>query len=241
MLVLIGIALVVIGFALRLNPFVVVTVAGICTGLLGGLNPLAILDAFGTGFAGSRSVTLFVLVLPVIGLLERFGLQEQSRRLIMKLGALTTGRLLLVYQLLRQVTAAIGLNTIGGPAQTVRPLLYPMAEGAATRRYGALPERVIEKIKGFAASADNVGVFFGEDIFVAIGSVLLITAFVDTSYHVMLSPLQIALWAIPTAVCAFVIHGARLLYLDRGLDRMVANGGAVPVRKAEQAAKEGER
>jgi uncharacterized membrane protein len=222
-LVLIGVLLVVIGFALRLNPLVVVTVAGIVNGFLGKLSPMAILNAFGNGFASSRSVTLFVLVLPVIGLVERFGLQEQGRRLIGRLGALTTGRLLVLYQLIRQITAAVGLQPIGGPAQMVRPLIYPMAEGAAERRYGtAVTEAVREKIKGFSASADTVGVFFGEDIFVAIGSILLITGFVDSAYGLKLDALHVALWAIPTAVCAFVIHGARLLNLDRRLNRMTA-------------------
>jgi uncharacterized membrane protein len=220
-LVLIGVLLVVVGFALRLNPLVVVTVAGIVTGLLGKLSPLEILNAFGNGFAASRSVTLFIIVLPVIGLIERFGLQEQGRRLIARLDAFTTGRLLALYQLIRQVTAAVGLWAIGGPAQMVRPLMYPMAEGAAERRYGApLPEAMREKIKGFTASADTVGVFFGEDIFVAIGSILLITGLVDSAYGLKLDALNIALWAIPTAICAFVIHGARLLYLDRQLARM---------------------
>jgi uncharacterized membrane protein len=233
-LVLIGVLLVVIGFALRLNPLVVVTVAGIITGFLGKLSPMDILNAFGNGFATSRSVTLFVLVLPVIGLIERFGLQEQGRRLISKLAALTTGRLLVLYQLIRQVTAAVGLQAVGGPAQMVRPLIYPMAEGAAERRYdAALPENVREKIKGFTASADTVGVFFGEDIFVAIGSILLITGFVDSAYGLKLDALHVALWAIPTAVCAFVIHGARLLYLDRQLNRMMAAGPAEEAATAE--------
>ncbi len=225
MLVLIGVLLVVVGFALRLNPLVVVTVAGIVTGLLGGLTPLDILNAFGNGFASSRSVTLFIIVLPVIGLIERYGLQEQARRLIAKLGALTTGRLLALYQLIRQASAALGLNSIGGPAQAVRPLIYPMADGAAVRRYGSVTERMTEKIKGFTASADTVGLFFGEDIFVAIGSILLITGFVDTTYKLKLDALHVALWAIPTAVCALAIHGVRLLYLDRQLDKMARVAG----------------
>jgi len=37
-LVLVGVLLVVVGFALRLNPLLVVTGAGIVTGLLGGLS-----------------------------------------------------------------------------------------------------------------------------------------------------------------------------------------------------------
>lgn len=227
MLVLVGVALVVVGFAIRLNPLVVVTVSGVVTGLLGGLSPVAILDAFGEGFAGSRSVTLFIVVLPVIGLIERFGLQEQGRRLIARLGSLTTGRLLALYQLIRQATAAVGLYSLGGPAQMVRPLIYPMAEGAAERRYGrALPEPVREKIKAFTASADTVGLFFGEDIFVAIGSILLITGFVDTTYGLTLDALHVALWAIPTAICAIVIHGTRLLLLDRRLTGMVPAAAA---------------
>jgi uncharacterized membrane protein len=228
-LVLVGVALVVAGFALQLNPLVVVTVAGIVTGLLGGLSPLGILNEFGNGFAGSRSVTLFVLVLPVIGLIERFGLQEQARQLIRKLTFLTAGRLLAAYQLIRQVTAALGLLSIGGHAQTIRPLIYPMAEGAAVRKYGrALPEEAQEKIKEHAAAVDNVGAFFGEDIFVAVGSILLITGFVDATYHLKLDALQIALWAIPTAVCALVIHAGRLLYLDRQITRIMARTPSTP-------------
>jgi uncharacterized membrane protein len=222
-LVLIGVVLVVAGFALRLNPLVVVTAAGIVTGLLGGLSPLRILNEFGNGFAGSRSVTLFVVVLPVIGLIERFGLQEQARLLIGKLTFLTAGRLLATYHVIRQVTAALGLLSFGGHAQTIRPLVFPMAEGAAERKYGrVLPEKVVEKLKGHAAGVDNVAAFFGEDIFVAVGSILLITGFVDATYGLKLDALQIALWAIPTALCAFVIHAGRLLYFDRQIDRMMA-------------------
>ncbi|WP_433555574.1 DUF969 domain-containing protein [Pseudonocardia xinjiangensis] len=220
MFALIGVALVIVGFALRINPLLVVTVAGIATAAIAGIGPVEILDAFGTGFAGSRSVTTFVIVLPVIGLIERYGLQDQAKHLIGKLSKLTTGRLLAAYLFIRQVTAAVGLNSIGGPAQTVRPLVYPMAEGAAVQKYGDLPEKMTEKIKGHTAGADNVGVFFGEDIFVAIGSILLITSFVDTTYNLTLEPLALALWAIPTGVAALLIHGTRLLLLDRQLARM---------------------
>jgi uncharacterized membrane protein len=219
MVVLIGVALVVIGFALRLNPMLVVTVSGIVTALLGGLNPVAILDTFGTGFATNRSVTIYVITLPAIGLLERYGLLQQASRLIGRLRALTTGRLLAAYLLIRQGTAALGLKDMCGPAQTVRPLIAPMALAAAIRKHGELSDRQIERIKAYSASSDTVGLFFGEDIFLAVGSILLITSFVDSTYHLKLDALQIAVWAIPTAVCAYAIHGARLLWLDRTLAR----------------------
>jgi hypothetical protein len=81
---------------------------------------------------------------------------------------------------------------------------------------------VVEKLKGHAGAVDNVAAFFGEDIFVAVGSILLITGFVDATYGLKLDALQIALWAIPTALCALVIHAGRLLYFDRQIDRMMA-------------------
>ncbi len=226
MWVLVAVAVVVAGFALKINSMLVVTVAGITAGLIAGLSPVEIVDAFGTGFAGSRSVTVFIVVLPVIGLIERYGLQHQARRLIGRLQTLTTGRLLAAYLLIRQVTAALGLNAIGGPAQAVRPIVAPMSEAATERRHGPLTVRMREKVRSYAASADTVGLFFGEDIFVAVGSILLITGFVDTTYGLHLDTLQIALWAIPTAVCAFVIHGARMLRLDQQLTRMAAEGPA---------------
>jgi uncharacterized membrane protein len=169
---------------------------------------------------------VFIVVLPVIGLIERYGLQDQARKLISKLRGMTTGRLLAVYLFIRQVSAALGLNAIGGPAQAVRPIVAPMSEAAAERKHGKLDQPMTEKVRSYAASADTVGLFFGEDIFVAIGSILLITGFVDTSYHLKLEPLGIALWAIPTAVCAFVIHGFRMLRFDKRLDAMAADRDA---------------
>ncbi|MBI0298500.1 DUF969 domain-containing protein [Streptomyces sp. PRKS01-29] len=238
MIVLLGVLVVVLGFATRRNPLLVVGVAGIATGLLAKLSPQEILAAFGNGFASSRSVTIFVITLPVIGLLERNGLQEQARTLIGRLGKLTTGRFLALYLLLRQLTAALGLTSIGGPAQSVRPMVAPMAEGAAERRHGPLPERVRERVRSYSASADTVGLFFGEDCFLAIGSILLITGFVNTTYHTHLEPLQLALWAIPTAVCAFLIHGFRLLRLDRSLDHDLAAPGGRSAAEGSRTAEE---
>jgi uncharacterized membrane protein len=230
MWVLLAVAVVVVGFALRLNSMLVVTVAGITAGLIAGLSPVAIVRAFGTGFAGSRSVTVFIVVLPVIGLIERYGLQDQARTLIGRLRGLTTGRLLASYLVIRQLSAALGLTAIGGPAQAVRPIVAPMSEAAAEREHGMLSEAMTEKVRSNAAATDTVGLFFGEDIFVAVGSILLITGFVDTTYHLKLEALQIALWAIPTALCALVIHGTRMLRFDRQLTRMSRQPAAAGTR-----------
>ena len=217
MLVLFGIPVLVVGFVVGLNPLLVVALSGLVTGLLAGLDPVAILAGFGKAFIQNRYVGLVWLVLPVVGLLERCGLRDQAQRLIGRLKAATTGRVLLSYLVLRQVSAALGLTSLGGHAQMVRPLLAPMAEGAE-ERHGPLPEPTRMLIRAHAAAVDNIGVFFGEDVFIAIGSILLIKGFLQQN-GIMVEPLDLAVWAIPTAVLAFVVHGARLALLDRRLRR----------------------
>lgn len=216
---LLGILLVVLGFALRFNPLLVVAVAAIVTGLLGGMDFLTVLAALGKGFNENRYVTIIYLVLPVIGLLERYGLQQRARTMIVKLKGATTGRLLVGYLAFRQVMAALGLIAVGGHAQMVRPLVAPMAEAAAEKSHGKLDEATIDRVKAMSAATDNVGVFFGEDIFLAIASILLIQSSM-ASFGIVLTPFQLSVWAIPSAICAFLIHGARLLLLDRQLARI---------------------
>jgi len=218
MLTLIGILIVVAGFAARLNPLLVVTVAGLATGLASGLGPIEVVSAFGKAFVESRYVAIVWLVLPVIGLLERAGLKERARTVIAAIPAATTGRVLMIYFALRQVTAALGLISLGGHAQMVRPLVAPMAEGAAENRFGPLPPATRFRIRAHSAAVDNVAVFFGEDIFIAIGSILLIKGFLEQN-GIVVEPARLALWAIPTAIAAWVIHNTRLLLLDRSLRR----------------------
>ena len=215
---LLGIALVVAGFALRLNPMLVVTASAIVTGLLGGMDLVEVISTFGKAFNDNRIIAIVWIVLPVIGLLERYGLQQRAAAVIRGFRNATTGKLLLLYLIYRQVTAAIGLHSTAGHPQTVRPLVAPMALAAAEKQHGELDEDTSEKVKAYSAATDNVGLFFGEDIFFAIGSIVLIQATLST-YGYNLAPLELAVWAIPTAICAFLIHGLRLLLFDRALAR----------------------
>ena len=215
---LLGIALVVVGFALRFNPLLVVAAAAIVTGLLGGMPFMKVLATLGHGFNQNRNVTMIYIVLPVIGLLERYGLQQQARALIHGMKRATVGRLLIVYLGFRQILAALGLTTVAGHAQTVRPLVAPMALAAAEKEHGELDEETAEHVKAMSAATDNVGVFFGEDIFLAVSSILLIQGAL-AGFGIQLTPFQLSVWAIPTAICAFLIHGARLMLLDRKLRR----------------------
>ena len=215
---LLGIALVVVGFALRFNPLLVVAVAGIVTGLLGHMPFLKVLATLGHGFNENRYVTIIWIILPVVGLLERYGLQERARTLIAGIRGATAGRLLIVYLAFRQILSALGLTTVAGHAQTVRPLVAPMTIAAADKQHGELDEETSERVKAMSAATDNVGLFFGEDIFLAIASILLMQGSL-ASFGIRLTPFQLSVWAIPSAICAFLIHGTRLLLLDRQLGR----------------------
>lgn len=213
---LLGILLVVIGFALRFNPLLVVAVAAIATGLLAGVPFVKVLGTLGHSFNENRYVSIIWIVLPVIGVLERYGLQQQARTLIGKMRGATTGRILIAYLGFRQVFAALGLTSVAGHPQTVRPLVAPMAEAAAEKDHGQLDEATVERVKAMSAATDNVGLFFGEDIFIAIGSILLIQGAMG-GFGIQLTPIELSMWAIPTAICAFLIHGTRLLLFDRKL------------------------
>jgi uncharacterized membrane protein len=214
---LIGVAIIVAGFVLRFNPMLVVIVTAIGTALAAGFPLDKVLATIGTGFIKTRNLPLIILLpLAVIGLLERHGLRQHAQNWISSIKSATAGRLFIVYLAARQLTAAVGLTSLGGHPQMVRPLLAPMAEGATQSRYGVLPAKVRDKLRAYSAATDNVGLFFGEDIFVAFGAIVLMKAGIEVE------PIHVALWGIPTAICAFVIHAWRLHRLDRTLARELA-------------------
>lgn len=233
MLVLLGILVVVAGFVARINPLLVILAAAIVTGVMAAVAPgvtaaglfaagVATLTAFGEAFNDNRYFHIVWLILPLIGLLERAGLQERARMVIGKVKAASAGRLLLAYMVLRQGTSALGLTSLGGHPQMVRPLVAPMAEGAAeVEAGGALPDEARYRIRGMAAGTDNIGLFFGEDIFIAIGSIILMVGFLEQA-GIIVEPLQLSVWAIPSAIAALIVHGARLILFDRSIRRVVA-------------------
>lgn len=216
MMSLLGIAVVVVGLLARFNPILVVTAAALVTGLAGGLDAVTVISRLGKGFNDARYISIAFLVLPVVGLAERAGLQARARTLVVRFRAVTVGRLFIAYLAARQMSAALGLLSLGGQANMVRPLLAPMAEADEEARRGPPDAQRRDLIRAHAAGVDNIGAFFGEDIFIALGSVLLITAVLRQN-RLPAEPLHIALWAIPTAIVAFAVHAGRLWWLDRRL------------------------
>lgn len=219
---LLGVAVIIAGFALRAHPVLVVIAACIVTGVAAAMPMPQLLATLGTAFVKTRNLPM-ILLLPIaaIGLLERHGLKEHAQAAIARVHSATTGRLLIVYLAVRELAAAFGLTSIGGHPNMVRPLLAPMAEGAAEVRYPKLPLAMRYRIRAMAAATDNVGLFFGEDVFVAFGAILLMQTILRGE-GLEVDPLHMALWGIPTAVCAFIIHGWRLHRLDRQIAKSAA-------------------
>ena len=230
---LLGVAVVVAGFAMRVNPVLVVVVAGITSGVASGMGVGDLLALLGTSFVSNRVLLLFTLTLPVIGLLEHYGLRERARQWIAGFRKLSLARLLVAYLAMRQLLSMFGLYDIAGHAQTVRPLLAPMAEQAAARD-APLDEATRMRMRALAAATDNIGRFFGEDVFLAFAGVLLIQRFFD-SQGIHLEPFAISLWALPTAIAAFVIHSLRIAWVQRRVDRAPAETHAA--REAGDAAR----
>ena len=110
---LIGVLVVIVGLALKLDTLATVVVAGIITGFVAGMSPLDILTVLGNAFISQRISTLFVLALPAIGICERYGLKDKAVDLIKKIANATTGRILSLYLAIRVFAAATSLR-IGG-------------------------------------------------------------------------------------------------------------------------------
>ncbi|MFD2368257.1 DUF969 domain-containing protein [Pseudoduganella sp. GCM10020061] len=216
---LVGVAVIAAGFLMRANPMLVVIAACAATGLAAAMPPVAILESLGAAFIKTRNLPLIVLLpLAAIGLLERFGLKEHAQATVAKIRAATTSRLLIVYLAVREISAAGGLTSLGGHPTMVRPLVAPMAEAAAERDHPKLSDKLRYRIRAMVAATDNVGLFYGEDVFVAFGAVVLMHTFM-VAEGVQVEPLHIALWGVPTAICAFFIHAWRLHLLGAQIAR----------------------
>ncbi|NFV14003.1 DUF969 domain-containing protein [Clostridium sporogenes] len=217
MIKLIGVLIVVLGFALKLDIIAVVLVSGLTTGLVAGLSFMDILDILGKSFVETRYMTLFVLTLPVIGICERYGLREMATELISKAKNATTGRILNIYTLIREASSAMSLR-LGGHPQFVRPLINPMAQGAAISKYGEIDEEDEEKIKAQAAAMDNYGNFFGQNVFIANAGVLLIVSTLE-QLNYKVDPSDVAKASIPIAVCTFIVVSIFNYMFDKKLQR----------------------
>ena len=103
----------------------------------------------------------------------------------------------------------------------IRPVIAPMAEGAALSQNPNISEKLLQSVKAHASAAENTGAFFGEDIFIAVGGVVLMHNFFEAE-GMNVGLWSIALWGIPTAIAAFGVMVWRCYVLDKRIAREIA-------------------
>ncbi len=214
---LLGILIVVLGFALKLDSILIIVIAAFVTALVGGVDMITLVETFGESFVANRSMTIFILVMLVTGTMERNGLKEASSALIGRIKGATAGMVIAAYGVIRGAFGAFNVG-IGGVAGFIRPVLIPMATGTIESKGKKVNENHLEQIKGMAAGIENISWFFCQVLFVGGSGALLVQGtLANLGYDVPL--IRLAAVEIPVAI-AGVAFGVIYYYLkDRRLCR----------------------
>ena len=213
MITLIGVLIVIVGFALKLNPIGIVVVAGISTGFAGGMNIIAILETLGKTFVVNRYMSLFIMILPVIAVLERNGLKEVATKFISKIKQATPSRVISSYGIIRIILSAFNIS-VGGVVGFVRPVITPMATGSIINKFGKISEEDIEDIKGMGAAQENISNFFGQGLFIAGAGLLLVKSTLEQLKY-KVEPLKAVQAEIPVAIIAIIVSGIFFYIKDK--------------------------
>lgn len=229
-LVLIGIAIVIVGFALKLDAILIVMAAGLATALIGGLGIDGFLITLGKSFVSNRSMAIFIIVMFVAGTLERNGLKKAATALIGMFKNATPGIVVALYGVMRVVFAAFNVG-FGGVAGFVRPVVIPMAVGAITAAGHKPNPKHVDQIKGMASGMENVAWFFGQMLFVGGGGALLVQSTLATlGYDVDL--LRLALVEVPVCIIAVVVTAIYYIVKDAKLRRKYYGEAATSAKEA---------
>lgn len=216
---LIGILIIVVGFALKLDVLAVVIVSGIVTGLVAGIDFVEILRILGDSFVNNRLMSIFLIIFPVIAIIERYGLKERAAYLIGKLKNASAGKVLSIYMVIRSIASELNVR-IGGHVQFVRPLILPMSEAAAEiDKEKPLTEKEDEDIKGLSAAVENYGNFFAQNCFPASSGVVLIQGTLVGLGYKEITLSMISSSAIYIAVIAVILTIVQVLLYDRKLKK----------------------
>ncbi|WP_461812233.1 DUF969 domain-containing protein [Faecalimonas sp.] len=212
---LIGIVIVIAGFALKLDNILTILVAAVVTALVGGLGVDGLLETLGSSFVANRSMAIFIIVMLVTGTLERSGLKEAAAALIGKIKGATAGAVVVAYGIMRAIFAAFNVG-FGGVAGFVRPVIMPMADAAIENTVGKANEEHEEQIKGMASGMENITWFFFQVLFIGGSGALLVQSTLDgLGYKVDL--VDLAKVEIPVAIFALVVTVVYYLLRDKKL------------------------
>lgn len=212
---LIGILIVIVGFALKLDSILIIVAAAIVTALVGGLGPIRLFEALGTSFVANRSMAIFILVMLVTGTLERNGLKNAAAALIGKVKNASPGVVIGAYGIMRSIFAAFNVS-FGGVAGFVRPIIMPMATGAIEAKGETPNEEHVEQLKSMASGMENIAWFFCQVLFIGgAGGLLVQSTLEPLGYKVEL--VDLAKVEIPVSIVAAVVGIVYYILKDRAL------------------------
>lgn len=231
MIKLLGVLIVILGFAFKLDSILIIIAAMVVTALVGGIGIDGLLETLGSSFVANRGMAIFIITLLVTGTLERNGLKEAAAKLIGKVKSASAGSVIAAYAVMRLVFAAFNVS-FGGVAGFVRPVVLPMSIGAIkSKGIEPNPEHV-EDVKGHAAGAENVTWFFGQVLFVGGSGALLVQSTLKTlgieSDLVTLAKVQI-----PVAIFATLTYIVYTLISDRQYMKKYYGNMAAPAEVKE--------
>lgn len=214
---LLGVLIVIVGFALKLDSILIIFLALITTGIVGGLGFGGLLETIGDNFVANRSMAIFIMILLITGVLERNGLREAATDLIKKVKGATAGKVVSAYAIMRGIFGAFNVG-FGGVAGFIRPVVLPMAEAAVKNQGHEAKEEHVEDIKGMASAMENVTWFFWQVLFVGgSGGILVQGTLASLGYEVEL--IELAAAEIPVAIFALIVGCAVTLVTDKRLTK----------------------
>lgn len=220
---LLGIVIVILGFALKLNSILIIISACIVTALVSGMDIMTFLETLGNSFVSNRSMCTFIIVMLVTGTLERNGLKQAASALMGKMKNASAGIVLGVYGVFRMLFAAFNVE-FGGVAGFVRPIVLPMACAAADKENKKISDKHVEELKGMSAGMENVAMFFGQVLFVGGSGMLLVQGtFKDLGYDVSLvdlakTQIPVACMALFVTITYYMIKNKKLAKQDKRKD-----------------------
>ena len=205
---LLGVLVVIVGFAIKLEPIAIIFVSAVVTAIAGSINVVDLLEIIGTNFVSSRSQLITIILMILTGTLERNGLKEAAADLIRK----TSGMLIAIWGVIDQLCIIFKIP-ITGITSFVRPILMPMTTGIIEAHgYDVDPEHE-ETIKALYGKDYNISNFFGQCLFAANSSVLLIqSTLLSIGYEV--DVMQIVVVQIPVAIFAAIVNATQTLIVD---------------------------